>query len=62
MTLELKLKLYNAINKTILDEAEGEISFDYYIHPNLIKQMTDAAELVFDSSQEGQEYYVLETV
>jgi len=55
MNTQLKAKLELAIDKVIQDNCEDDY-WNYLIHPELVKQMTDAAELVFDSAQDAQEY------
>lgn len=55
MTLKLKAALYEALDNFIADQAI-EPNLDYYITPKLVEQMTNAAELVFDVSQDGQNY------
>ena len=56
MNLQLKAKLELAINKVINDICEDQQYWEYYIHPELYRQMTDAAEAVFDSAQTAQKY------
>lgn len=53
MKTELKLRIENAINKTI-EEAADKNLWDGYIHDGLVNQMTNAAEQVFDSAMESQ--------
>lgn len=62
MTMHPKLRLliYNAIEKAINDSAEEQL-WPHWVHDDLVCQMTDAAETVFDSSQHGQEYMIRET-
>lgn len=55
MNRKLKLEIQEAINKVIEDNSE-ETLWPGFLHDNLIEQMTDAAELVFDSSIDGQRY------
>jgi len=55
MNIELKVKLQRAINRVIIDGCEDGL-WEQLIHPKLIEQMTNAAELVFDSAQDAQEY------
>jgi len=57
---QLNFALYNAINDVLTKFSEDGL-WDNYIHQNLVKQMLQAAELVFDSAQEAQEYYKHET-
>lgn len=51
----LKAKLEQAIEKVINDNCEEDY-WQYYIHDELYRQMTNAAELVFDSAQDAQEF------
>lgn len=55
MDTRLKAKLETAIEKVINDNCEEDY-WRYYIHDELYRQMTNAAELVFDSAQKAQEY------
>lgn len=56
MHYKLKAIIQEALN-TIIDEAAEENYWeDYYIHPELINQMTEAACLVFDSAINGQKF------
>jgi hypothetical protein len=59
MNLELKVKLQRAIDRVIIDGCEDGL-WEYLIHPELIEQMTNAAELIFDSAQDAQEYHAHE--
>lgn len=56
MHRELRTKIYRAIEGVINRQAEKEPLWDGMIHPNLMSQMADAAELVFDSAQQGMKY------
>lgn len=56
MKLELKLALEKAIDKTLNDCAEDQL-WGRYIHPSLVSQMVNAAEAVFDSAQDAQDYF-----
>lgn len=56
MHLDLKLKIYRAIEGVINKQAEKESLWEWMIHPDLVGQMTDAAELVFDSAQQAVKY------
>ena len=56
MNTQLKAKLELAIDKVIQDNCEDDY-WQYMIHPELVKQMTNAAEMVFDSAQDAQLYY-----
>ena len=55
MNTKLKLAVEEAIDKAIQDNAENNM-WDGYIHPDLSKQMANAAEQVFDASMTGQEF------
>lgn len=50
---KLQLKIYEAIEKVIEDNSED---ISGLVEPNLVKKMTAAAELVFDTSMEAQEF------
>lgn len=53
-----KAKIEVAIQKALNDSAEnGEDAWSHLIHPDLVKQMTNAAESVFDAAQSAQDYY-----
>jgi len=54
---KLKLKIFEAIDKTMNDICEEEgCLWEGYRHPELVTQMTEATALVFDSCMEGQRY------
>ena len=55
MDTRLKAKMETAIEKVINDNCEDDY-WQHYIHPELYRQMTEAAELVFDSAQNAQAY------
>ena len=55
MNIELKVKLQRAID-SVLDNNVDENYWDNWIHPDLTKQMTNAAELIFDSAQDAQKF------
>ena len=55
MDTRLKAKLETAIERVINDNCEDDY-WQYYIHPGLYRQMTDAAALIFDSAQDAQDY------
>jgi hypothetical protein len=58
MNIRLKADIEEAIQNVINKHCErGDISWENYIHPTLIRQMADAAEVVFDSAQDAQDYY-----
>lgn len=59
MTTKLKLALETAIEQ-VIENVENP-DWPYYIHSQLVRQMTNAAEMVFDASQDGQEYFASET-
>lgn len=60
MDLKLKAALQDAIDNVLNEHAEGDCTWDNYIHPTLTRQMTDAAETVFDAAQAAQTYYISE--
>ena len=55
MNTKLKSKIEEAIEKTINDNCEDDF-WDGYIHPELVQQMTNAAEQVFDATMKSQEF------
>lgn len=55
MNTELKAKIEKAIDKTINDNCEDNL-WDGYIHPELVQQMANAAEQVFDATMKAQEF------
>jgi hypothetical protein len=55
MKTELKAKLEKVIDDFIEDNA-GYNFWDEYIHPELGKQMANAAEQVFDATMSVQEF------
>jgi hypothetical protein len=55
MDTRLKAKLETAIERVINDNCEDDY-WRHYIHTELYRQMTNAAELVFDSAQDAQEF------
>lgn len=56
MNTKLKAAIEDAI-QTTMDENCEEPMWDRFIHPELVKQMTNAAEVVFDASQDAQKYF-----
>ncbi len=55
MNTKLKASIEDAIDTALNSHAEDHL-WDNYIHPNLVKQMTEAAESVFDAAQDAQSY------
>jgi hypothetical protein len=55
MDTALKAKLEKAIDKVLNDASEDD-AWKHYIHQGLVRQMTNAAELVFDAGQDAQEF------
>ena len=55
MNTKLKSLIEEAIDKTINDNCEVNL-WDGYIHPELVQQMTNAAEQVFDATMKAQEF------
>jgi len=65
MNPKLRAKIYTALTNAIegcVDECPSGAPeyWNEYLHPNLISQMTDAACLVFDASQDAQAYRMKE--
>jgi len=56
MNTKLKATIEEHIQKALDIRAEDGC-WEYYIHPELVKQMTNAAEVVFDAAQDAQEYF-----
>ena len=54
MDTQLKADIEAAITATLVDSGAA---WNHLLHPTLVKQMTNAAEAVFDSVQDAQEYY-----
>ena len=62
MNARLKSDIEEAIQGVLDATCEtDDPPWDNYIHPTLVRQMTDAAALVFDSAQDAQDYYMKET-
>jgi hypothetical protein len=61
MNTSLFLEIEKAIGKAI-DKGAEKGMWEELIHPKLINQMAKAAELVFDSSMDGQEFEKKERV
>lgn len=55
MNTAFKAKLEAAIESVVNDNCEEEY-WSHYIHSELYRQMTDAAEAVFDAAQTAQEF------
>lgn len=60
MNTRLKATIETTIQKGLDAHCEDGDCWTHYIHPELVRQMTDAAEVVFDASQAAQEYYARE--
>jgi len=56
MKTELKLQIEQAIQGVLDANCEDNL-WEYYIYDNLVVKMASAAELVFDSCMDGQEFY-----
>ena len=56
MTLKLKVKLEEAVQNWIEEICEHDDRPEGYMHPELVIQMTNAAEAVFDSGFAAQAY------
>lgn len=54
---ELKLKLQKAVNKVINESAEKQLLEDFFYHPELEGQMTEAAWNVLMTAVKNQQYY-----
>ncbi len=59
MNLQLKVEIELAIQKVIDDNCELD-RWPHLITDKIVRQMTDATELVFDASMDSQEYYAHE--
>ena len=58
MNTRLKADIEEAIQTVFNSSCESDDpGWDHYIHPTLIRQMTDAAASIFDSAQAAQDYY-----
>jgi hypothetical protein len=55
MNTKLKSIIEKAINKVIENTCEDPL-WEGIIHPELVEQMTNACEQVFDSAMKAQEY------
>jgi hypothetical protein len=60
MNTQLKASMEVAISNVIAKHCEDDY-WDYLIHPQVVKQMANAVEAVFDAAQDAQEYYEHET-
>lgn len=60
MNLKLKHLIHEAVENAIQSNAEDEL-WPYFIHENLVDNMVDAAEAVFDSAQKAQDFYKHQT-
>lgn len=54
---ELKLKLYKAIDKVLQNTSEDMPLEDYFYHPELSEDMTEAAWLVLTATKRNQDFY-----
>ena len=61
MDTRLKAEIETAIQRVFNRNCEHNNTQDSLIHPKLIVQMTNAAEQVFDTAMDAQEYYIKET-
>ena len=58
MNTRLKADIEEAIQETLNTHCDDDdIPWSHYLHPALVYQMTEAAALVFDSSQDAQDYF-----
>ena len=55
MNAKLKYQIEEAIDKVIADNCETP-SWEGMIHPQLARQMTNAAEQVFDAAMDAQQF------
>ena len=55
MDIQLKAKISKAIDN-VINEAADEAPWDGYIHNELVTQMTNAAEQVFDAAMTAQAF------
>ena len=60
MNTKLKATVEEAISKALDDHSEDGC-WEHFIHPEIVRQMTNAAEVVFDATQYAQEYYARES-
>ena len=62
MNTRLKADVESAI-QDVLDKHcdDNEAAWDHFIHTTLVRQMVNAAEMVFDSAQDAQDYFEKET-
>jgi hypothetical protein len=56
MNTKLKASIEEAIDGALNKHAEDGL-WEHYIHTKLVRQMTDAAEIVFDASQDSQTFF-----
>lgn len=59
MNTKLKAQIESAIEEALDKNSEAEL-WDGYIDDGLVKRMTEAAELVFDSSMAAQKFALQE--
>jgi len=55
MNTHLKAAIEDGIQKAIDDNCEDPL-WEGYIHTELVKQMANAAEIVFDSAMDSQKF------
>ena len=57
MNTRLKADIEEAMQSVLNEHCDDEeAAWDQYIHPTLVRQMMNAAEMVFDSAQDAQYY------
>ena len=61
MTTKFKLLLETAIEDVLCKSTENGTCGEYYHHTQLVRQMTNADEMVYDACQDAQEFYEEET-
>jgi hypothetical protein len=54
---DLKYKIYKAIDRVIQETAEHQPLQDYFYHPDLSKDMANAACNVLDATIKNQDYF-----
>ena len=60
MNTQLKAEIEKAI-QTVIDDNCDEGYWTQFIHPELVQQMTNALEVVFDAAMKSQEFFESET-
>lgn len=55
--IQLKTKLYDAIDKVIQDTSEDMPLDEHFYHPEISEDMTEAAWLILMATVKNQKYY-----